>query len=165
MTSLKVLLLALVFPLVSAVAHKYYVSVTQIEYVKSKQTLQIITRIDVADLELALRERYDPSLTLTKAGEKASVNAFLKTYLEAKLDIKINTRDTNFDFVGKEYDNDQVICYLEINKVASIKTLEISNKVLFDKFSDQRNVLKIKINSERFNLVCAVRDDTQYLNF
>ncbi|TXD84598.1 peptidase E [Subsaximicrobium wynnwilliamsii] len=166
MTQLKILVLALVLPLLSTMTtHKYYVSVTQMEYVKSKKSLQIITRIDVSDLQLTLRERYDDSITLTEADEKASVNDYIKKYLAAKLDIKVNTKELTIDFVGKEYDNDQVVCYLEIQDVASVKTMEISNTVLFDKFPDQRNVLKIKVNGERFNLVCAVQDQTQYLNF
>lgn len=166
MTHLKIIVLALVLPLLSAVTtHKYYVSVTQMEYVKSAKSLQIITRIDVADLQLALRERYDTTITLTDADEKASVNDFIKTYLQAKFDIEVNSKNLKFDFVGKAYDNDQVVCYLEIQDVPSVKTMKISNTVLFDKFPDQRNVLKIKVNGERFNLVCAVQDQTQYLNF
>lgn len=165
MTSLKIIVLALVMPLFSTVTHKYYVSVTHIEYIKSEKALQMITRIDVADLELTLRERYDKSITLSDAGEEASVNDYIKKYLETKLEIKVNTQDLKFDFVGKEYDNDQVLCYLEIKNVPSVKTLEIRNTVLIDKFPDQRNVLKIEINSKRFNLVCSKQDETQIINF
>jgi hypothetical protein len=145
MNFIKVTLLAIVFPFFLSFAHKYYVSVTQIEYIKRKKAVQIITRIDVDDLEYTLQERFDKNIDLTTINEKSTVDDYIKRYLKQKLKIKINTKEVAFNFVGKEYENDQVACYLEIQDVAAIITIDISNTVLFDLFPKQKNMVKSKI--------------------
>lgn len=166
MNSIKLTLLALIFPIfLSSVAHKYYVSVTKIEYVKETKSVQIITRINVDDLELTLQERFDKDINLTTIDEKSSVDDYIKKYLKQKLEIKINTKEVTFKFIGKEYDNDQVACYLEIENIDEINTVEISNTVLFDLFPKQKNIVKTKINSKVNNLIFTSEDKSQYLNF
>ncbi|MFT4782113.1 MAG: hypothetical protein ACJAZK_001171 [Psychroserpens sp.] len=165
MNSIKVILLAVIFPFFLSVAHKYYVSVTQIEYVKEKKSLQIITRIDVDDLELTLQERFDKTINLTTMDEIATVDEYIKKYLKQKFEIKINTKEVVLTFVGKDYENDQVVCYLEIENVEDINTIEISNTVLFDLFPKQKNIVKSKINSKVNNLIFTKEDIKQYLNF
>nr|WP_321222138.1 DUF6702 family protein [uncultured Psychroserpens sp.] len=165
MNSIKITLLALIFPFFLSTAHKYYVSVTQIEYVKKKKSVQIITRINVADLELTLQERFDKSITLTAINEKSTVDDYIKKYLKQKFQIKINTKEVAFNFVGKDYDNDQVACYLEIENVEAIDTIEITNTVLFDLFPKQKNVIKSKINGTVNNLIFTKEDTNQYLNY
>ncbi|WP_040278400.1 DUF6702 family protein [Psychroserpens damuponensis] len=163
---IKITLLAVIFPLFfTSVAHKYYVSVTQIEYVKAKKSVQIITRIDINDLELTLQERYDKGIILTAINEKSSVEDYIKQYLNQKITIKINTKDVAFNFIGKDYENDQIACYLEIENVDAINTIEISNTVLFDLFPKQKNVVKTKINSKSNNLIFTTEDKNQHLNF
>lgn len=165
MNVLKVVLIAVIFPLFMSSAHKYYVSVTQLSYVKEKKAVQIISRIDVADLELTLQERYDKSIVMTTVDEKPMVDEYLKKYLNQKLDIKINTKDVAFNYIGKEYDNDLVVCYLEIENIDAINTIEISNSVLFELFPKQKNMVKTKINSKVNTLMFTKDDKNQYLNF
>ncbi|MCD2260295.1 DUF6702 family protein [Psychroserpens luteolus] len=165
MNFLKVTLLAIIFPFAATTAHKYYVSVTQVSYVKEKKAVQIISRIDIADLELTLQERYDESIKMTSVDEKPIVDEYVKKYLNQKIEIKINTREVAFNYIGKEYDNDIVVCYLEIENIDKITTIEMSNTVLFDAFPKQKNVVKTKINSKVNNLIFTKDDTNQYLNF
>ncbi|SDR94274.1 hypothetical protein SAMN04515667_1046 [Formosa sp. Hel1_31_208] len=165
MNLLKASIFAFILPLFMSSAHKYYVSVTQITYVKEKASVQMISRIDIADLEYTLQERYDATIKLTTLDEDPMVNDYIKKYLNQKIDIKINTQNTPFRFIGKEYENDLIVCYLEIENVKSINTIEISNMLLFDLFPKQKNVVKTKINSEANNLIFTTEDQNQYLNF
>ena len=165
MNFIKVTLVVIVFPFFLSLPHKYYVSATQIEYVKEKKSLQIITRIDVDDFEFTLQERFDKNIDLTTINEKSTVDGYIKKYLLQKFKIKINTEEVIFNFVGKDYENDQVVCYLEIEDVIAVNTIEISNTVLFDLFPKQKNMVKSKINEEVNNLIFTKEDTNQYLNF
>ena len=165
MSLLKLSFYLIVFPLVVSTAHKYYVSTTEVEYVDEKNVLQVITRINADDLERVLQERYESDIKLTTIDEDAKVNTYIVKYLNDKLSIKVNTQEMPMTFIGKEYDNDEVVCYLEIKNVHDIFTIEISNEVLFDLFPEQKNVIKTSIKSETQNLVCTPKDKTRYLNF
>lgn len=56
----KAIVVASMIPLLAfSSLHKYYVSVTKVEHIKEKQTVQITSRIFIDDFEKLLRARYE----------------------------------------------------------------------------------------------------------
>ncbi|SHG59627.1 DUF6702 family protein [Winogradskyella jejuensis] len=159
-------LLVLVFMLSSASnSHEYYVSVTKMEYVKEEKSLQIISQIFIDDFEKLIRERYDENITLAIKDESKMVDVYIEKYLKFKLDIKVNTADVEFNFLGKEYKDDIVYCYLEIENVEAIKTMEVKNEVLFDIYPKQQNILRTKINGNDKSFILIPENNKAVLNF
>jgi hypothetical protein len=166
MKTIKFLLLVVVLPLMAFTGfHKYYISVTQVDYVENKESVQITSRIFIDDFEKVLRERYDDNIELAVKDEKASVNGYVEKYLKDKIKIKINGQDVNWVFIGKEYDNDIMLCYIEIQHVNKINSIEITNQVLFDLFEDQQNMIKTKIYSKQKGFLLNKGDQTAVLKF
>ena len=163
---LKLLLVVLVIPMFSFTGlHKFYVSVTQIEYVEDKQSVQIITRIFIDDMERLLRERYDESITLAIDDEKTTANFHVEKYLKEKLKILINGKSQQLSYLGKEYEDDIMYAYLEIEGVERIDTIEISNQVLFELFEEQQNIVRAKINGKHKSFILVRENDKGVLNF
>jgi len=166
MKKIKQLLFIIAFALFSFTSvHKYYVSITQIEYVKEKQSLQIIFRIFVDDFEKLIRNRYDSNITLNNNEDEVIIDQYVKKYLLEKIDISINGQAKAISFIGKKYDDDIMYCYLEIENIASIKSFEIKNKVLFDLFDDQKNIVRTNINDKNKTFVLIPEKDKGLLNF
>ena len=166
MKLIKPFLFFLIIPLFSfTIAHKYYISVTQINYIEESKSVQITSRIFIDDFENLLRERYDENITLAGEEELQTTNLYIERYLSEKLKITINGEDANFSFIGKEYDVDIMKCYLEIEGVNSIESMEIKNKVLFDLYEDQQNIVKTKINSKQKSFILISQNDKAVLNF
>lgn len=166
MKSVKLLIVLFVLPLFAFTGvHKYYISVTQINYVKESKSVQIISRIFIDDFESLLRERYDENITLVGEEELQATDLYIERYLSEKLKIKINGKETSLSFIGKEYDVDIMKCYLEIEDIDSIESMEIKNKVLFDLFDDQQNIVKTKINSKQKSFILISQNDKAVLNF
>ncbi|MFI0428350.1 DUF6702 family protein [Mariniflexile sp. HMF6888] len=163
---MKRLLILLIVPFFAFVAiHKYYISVTQIDYIQNKQSVQITTRIFIDDLEKLLRERYDETITLASVNEPSTTDLYIERYLNEKIKIKINNKEASLSFIGKEYDVDLVKCYLEIEGVKEIESFEISNEVLFDLYSDQQNIIKTKINSQQKSVILIPQNRSALLKF
>ena len=155
-----------VLPLLLATSvHKFYVSVTEIEYVKDKKSVQIISRLFVDDLETVLKKRYDKNLILKNSNESKEVDIYLQHYLKDKFQIKINGKLVDYNFIGKEYETDIVYCYLEIKNVSQITSFEVTNKMLFDNFDDQQNIVKTNINSETKSFILVPSNNKGMLNF
>ena len=166
MRSIKYLLVIIVLPLLAfTTAHKYYVSVTQIDYIKEKQSIQIISRIFIDDFESLIRQRYDEDVTLGKKNESMKVNVYIEKYLKEKIKIKINGEEVFLNFIGKEYEDDIVNCYLEIENVKEIKSFEIANHVLFDLYKEQQNIVRTFINSKHKSFILIPENDKGLLNF
>ena len=166
MDRFKLLLLIIILPLISFTAfHKYYVSVTEIEYVNEQKSVQIISRIFIDDFELLLRNRYDERLTLAIENEDDLVDYYTEKYLKEKLKITINSQTLEFNFIGKEYEEDIMLSYLEIVGVENISSIEVTNRILFELFQDQKNIVRFKINSINKSILLIKENDKGLLNF
>ena len=162
----RILLLLLVFPLVSATsAHKFYVSITKIEYVKEKSSLQIITKIFTDDIEDALQQRYDSSISLDTQKETKTVDEDVKKYLLQKISIKVNGKPVQLDYIGKEYDVDMLVAYMEVTNVPDLKSLEIDNRILMEMFPEQQNIIHLKTPTSRKSLILDNDEPSGKLKF
>lgn len=166
MKIIKSLLAFFVFLMLTSMAmHKFYVSVTQVEYVQEQQSVQIISRIFIDDLELALQNRYDKSIKLTEEKESENFNTYIERYFKQKLKITLNGKETVYKFLGKKYDNDILYFYFEIENVNDVKQFQITNQILFDALPDQQNIVKIKAKSEHKNYILTADNDKAMLKF
>ncbi|MDY2587008.1 DUF6702 family protein [Winogradskyella aquimaris] len=145
--------------------HEYYVSVTNIEYAKEQQSVQIISQIFIDDFESLIRQRYDETITLAEADEPAIVDEYMKRYLEDKLKIKINEKSYEFNFLGKEYKEDITYCYLEIENIKDIKSISVINRILFDILPDQQNIVRLKMLDKNKSFLLIPENDECMLNF
>ena len=94
-----------------------------------------------------------------------NIKNYIRKYLKAKMDIKVNTQDKEFEFLGHEYKEDIVYCYLEIENIEDIKTIEIKNQVLFDIYPEQQNILRTKIKGKNKSFILIQEKDKAVLNF
>lgn len=166
MKAFKFVVLILLLPLLAyTTVHKFYVTVTQIEFIKEKQTVQIISRIFIDDFEALIRQRYDEDITLDASKEETQIDFYIEKYLKEKIQIKINDSIKTLVFIGKEYEDDIIYCYLEIENVTAIKSFEITNQILFDLFEEQQNIVRTKINSKNKSFILISQNDIGVLNF
>lgn len=145
--------------------HDYYVSVTRIEYVKEEKSLQIITQIFIDDFEKLIQERYDETIVLAIENENSMVDTYMKRYLSQKLQFEINTKTESFNFLGKEYKDDIVYCYLEIENLEDIKTMVITNDILYDIYEEQQNIVRTKIKGKNKSFILLAGNNKGVLNF
>ncbi len=148
-----------------AKAHKFYVSVTQVTYSKEEASLQLISRVFVDDLEKLLQTRYKQTLVLDSAKEQDEVNTYIEKYFHKKLHITVDGVPQEFEFLGKKYEDDLLICYLEIKKISNPTVFEVENQLLFDLFEEQQNIIHVKKNSKRKSLILEKENPKGMLKF
>lgn len=161
------LILILFFSLTSfAVAHKFYVSVTHIRYSENEETLQVTTRIFIDDLEAVLLERYGVKTALATENEADFADEYIGKYLQHKMVFTVNGAAVPYTFLGKEYDTDIAICYIEIpvGPLEAIDQIEIRNEILMDMFEEQQNVVHFRIGDKRRSFVLLRERNSGMLN-
>jgi hypothetical protein len=167
MQLIKKTLLLLLLPLLAfTVAHKFYISVTSVEYSDKDRALQITTRIFIDDFEKVLQERYGIKGSLATREESDMADAYIEKYLRTKFMVEINDRPVDFDFLGKEYDNDIMICYLEVPKIdmSTATSISVENEVLMDIFEEQKNVVHFKLGNQKKSFVLIRENNKGMLN-
>ncbi len=163
MKYLKKGLLIMFLPLFAfTAAHKFYLSVTNVNYSEKDDALQITSRVFIDDLDLVLKERYDVNAQLATDKESKMADVYLKKYLNAKFAISINGENRPYEIIGREYEDDVCVFYLEISRVqlSTLKTIEIENELLTDLFGKQQNVVHIKIKDKKKSFV-LLKSDTK----
>lgn len=167
MSRLKIICLVLFLPLFAfTVAHKFYVSVTNIEYFEKEDALQITSRIFIDDFEGVLEERYDIAAQLATPNETIDANVYIEKYLKAKFLVELNGEPVDFNFLGKKYDNDMMICYLEIPQIdfQNIRSIQIQNELLMDLYEEQKNIIHFKIKGKKKSFVLIRESNKGMLN-
>jgi hypothetical protein len=149
----QLLLLFAVLFLSSFSAHKFYVSVTQIDYVPSKKRIEITSRIFIDDLEKGLNKRFNKKVNLTSTKELPEAEELIKSYLKEKIKISINKKPQNIEFLAREVEGDVLILYTKIAISKKINTFEIYNSLLTEVYSDQQNIVHTNINSNKKSIL------------
>jgi len=145
--------------------HKFYVSVTEIEYNEKAHSLQIISRIFIDDFEKLLQTRYDQSIHLSENGDNEKVTDYIKKYLGQKMEVQLDGKPYKLNYIGKEYENDMLLFYLEIPDVPEFKRIGIKNSVLIDMFSEQKNLVHVEYKGETKSLILSNSKDEDLLIF
>jgi len=162
----KAFLTVLLIPLLlSFTAHKYYLSMTQVEYNEKQQSLQIIINVFMDDIELAVNSEYNVDLQLTTTNELPEADQHFAKYLKETLKFKLQDQEKSFEYLGKEYEGDLVYFYLEIPKVDTPQPIEILNTILIKYFEDQQNVVKVKIGTKKRSKILNKANDKALLKF
>jgi len=166
MNMFKKALLILLLPFLAFTVHKFYVSVTNINYSEQDDALQITSRIFIDDLENVLFERYDFKAQLATDDESDQADEYVEKYFRTKFVVKLNGKYVDYIFLGKKYDNDIIICYLELPGIdlPKLASIEIQNEVLTDLFEEQQNVVHFKIKGTKKSFVLIKENNKGMLN-
>lgn len=147
------LLLLLATTLTSAAAHKFYVAVFQMDYVPQKKVIQVTGRIFVDDLEATLNRKYGKKFYFGAKQELAGADEYLKKYFTEKIQVKVNGQAKALTFLGKEMEDDVLVCYYTLPAESNVKTLEVNNTTLMETFEDQQNIIHTNINRNKKSLL------------
>ncbi|WP_317236556.1 DUF6702 family protein [Allomuricauda sp. F6463D] len=146
--------------------HKFYVSVTNIEYAAEDNAFQITSRVFIDDLDRLLLERYGVEAKLATPNESKLADMYIEKYFRSKFMVAFDGKQVPYTFLGKRYDTDVVICYMEISDVSlsEIKTMSVQNEVLTDLFDEQQNVVHVKWNGNKKSFVLIKENNKGMLN-
>ncbi|MDT0675761.1 DUF6702 family protein [Autumnicola musiva] len=159
------LLCFLVFSSFRAKKHEFYVSVTEIEYKEDPGTLQIITRVFIDDMQKVLNKRYGTQLSLSHEKEEGRVKETIEKYLSQKLKLSIDGNNMQLHYLGKEYEEDRLLLYIEVTNVSSFNTISVTNAILTDLYREQKNVVHVEVGDQIKSLLLEKDREEGTINF
>ena len=168
MKFLRKAMLLLLFPLVAfSGMHKFYLSVTQVNYSQEEESFQITSRIFIDDFDAVLQERYGVVAELATPSESGLADVYIEKYFRSKFVLRINGKATAYTYLGKQYDNDMLVCYFELSGIPldSISSIEVQNEILTDMFDEQKNIVHVVIKDLKRSFVLLKENNKGMLNF
>lgn len=161
----QVQILGLALLLCSFSVHKYYMSIAHLKYNVKQEALQITLRIFIDDLQFDLNKKNQNNIELATKREPPNIDSIYENYLKINFNIEVNNKIQNTTFIGKEYTDDMVVCYLEILNIKSIKQLKIENKILYQSFPEQENIVKLNIHNKNKSYILTRNQPVALMNY
>ncbi|HEV7843988.1 MAG TPA: DUF6702 family protein [Pyrinomonadaceae bacterium] len=145
-----ILLVMCAAPLSSA-AHTFHTSLMSMEYNSSEQLLEISLQVYTHDLENALTRRRGQHVLIDKTPDAP---ALILAYLQEAVNLKNSAGDVKpFAWVGMEAQSDRVLLYFEARMPEGITGALLRNRIFFDLLDDQINLVHLKQEDKKSDLV------------
>ncbi len=160
-----VLLLTHCFALFTCLSqHAYYVSVCEIYHNSNTKSLEISIKIFADDLELALRNNGNPDVIVVEEKPDPALKDMLQKYLNERFIISIDKKATRLQIIGYEFDDDVLLCYLEIKDVPKIGLIEVHNNIIAEIYEEQINLTHFQYQGKMKSLKTTRYDPAGVIN-
>ena len=159
-----ILVLFLFMGLTSMTVHKFYVSVNQIDFVPKKKALEITSRIFIDDLDLALEKKFKKKVYLATSRETADAKELLQKYFSENFSIKVNGQEKQINFLGKEEEENVLICYFNVKDVQKVTSLEIKNAVLMELYA-QQHIFHTNVSGKKKSILLTNETSSSVLKY
>lgn len=147
----------------SAWAHGFHASFSVLEFNARTGSLEIIHRIFIQDMELALSDKNKTPVTLHNTPEDAKL---IRDYLVQKF--LITTADGKAltpDWVGMDLKVDTMFVYQELKNAGNISALTVRDGILTDSHPGQVNTVNITLKGRTQTLIFSATDAAQSVTF
>ncbi|MFO7744918.1 MAG: DUF6702 family protein [Psychroflexus sp.] len=139
-----VLLIWLSFASATNTYHEFYLSVTDVTYVKSEKSLQIISRVFTDDFEDVINKRYDKDFKLIPNLEVEGIDFYIEKYIRDKFILETKKGVLSYKYLGRKYEDDMIYLFLEAENLENLEALTIENSILTDLYLEQKNMIHYK---------------------
>jgi hypothetical protein len=125
--------------------HPFHLSVTEIFHNPENQSFEISIKLFVDDMEDGIEKAGHGKLFLGTEKEHEKADLFIYDYLLKNIELKLDGKESKFNYLGKEYEPGNVMwCYLEVKKVKRFSKVYLRNHILTEIFEDQQNIVHLK---------------------
>lgn len=143
--------------------HDFHVSITEIDY--QDQELQCTMRVFSDDLEMRLEEDSGLHLDLGEEHEHALTDSLIANYLQNSFRIELKGKNLDLEYLGKEVDYEMTYLYFYFKCKRAPEELSLSNRVFFDSFEDQSNIVNVRLDGELRSAFLNGAEPSKILSF
>ena len=140
--------------------HKYYVSTSLFNFTESN-SVEITVRIFKDDLSSLMEGKYSNEYNSNSDLDSPLIQSKIREYLETNISIYFDNIKYHPKCLGTENKNDLIVCYLELEKIPISNIIKLENKILFELFLDQKNIIHVKKNNNKQSFILT-KDNSDY---
>jgi hypothetical protein len=127
-----------------AFIHPFFVSVTEINHNAKDKTLEISCKMFLDDTEKILKKQGTP-VELTNPKEPKKVQQLISSYIKKHLLVKIDGKAVILEFIGYEVEGASVWSYYQVNDIATVHKIDISNNILYELYDTQISIMHAQV--------------------
>ena len=141
----------------SFLIHDYHITHTTIYYNKKSNSFEITVKVSVEDLERSLETEEFKKLRIGSQRESKIADKLIENYFNKNFLLFINNNQTDYEWVGKEIDDNlhDLYLYFEIENLSidrNIESIIIENTVFLENQENQINLARIEFEKKDYNI-------------
>lgn len=130
-------------------AHPMHVSVTEITFDEKEKELEIVSRIFIDDLELAIRAaKGQPEINLLEPVAPFTTDQLVQEYVQQRIKISLDGKTQPVVYLGSEKEGEAILCYIQVKNVKKWKSIEVFNSVITELHNDQSNLVHVTVRNQ-----------------
>ncbi len=157
-------LLLLTILLFSSFVHQFYVSITEIQYNRDTQSLEVSCKVFADDYIFAVEKEYSQKLHFGTPNQHPKSDEMMEQYALCRLQLKADGQPLTVKYFGKEIEMDVFWFYFEV-PVTSFHELEVGNNMLMELFPTQTNIVHITKDDNKKSLLLNRNQKTGIVEF
>lgn len=138
------LLLSAFFILKQASSHKFYTSISKMEYNAETHSWEIIMNVFYDDWEKSLSDFHVKKVTMNDK----DIESLSFQYLKNTFQIKSGNQVLPIKLIGTKQENDVFKIYIECPQKKLGKSILLSNTSMLESIEEQINIVNIRINGK-----------------
>jgi hypothetical protein len=142
------------------VKHPFYLGVCHFKHNTAENNLEASVKLFANDFEDALKKTFKKPVDVLNGVKNKEVNSFIEQYVKQHLNVKVNALKLECTYLGYEIEKEVVWIYLEYKAVKHIKSVEITNSLLYDFFPGQTHIIRLDCNNTERSSKISMPDKT-----
>lgn len=132
-----------------AVAHPFYVSVTEFNFNANEKLMEITSKVFLDDLEKALKKQTNATVELTNPALPKQAQEMVSTYFKKHLQIKLDDKPVQLEFIGYEREGASVWVYFQVSNTFSVKKITATNSILYEMYPNQMSIMHAQVANNK----------------
>lgn len=127
--------------------HKFYMSLTDVNWNDSSSSLELTTRFFTDDVERAISS--DERLLKIDESMDEDLIPLLRMFYEDNIQAYTDQKELDITFIGYEVENELIWCYAEASNENMGQELTVKSTWLYNLFESQVNIINVHIGDVR----------------
>lgn len=149
----KVLLVFTILISTLSFGHKFYVSIADLAWDAEHKRIEGSMKLTAHDVEDMLANKFQRKIDLEQEADTSEVGKYLQTYLARNVIVKSDGKQATPNYLGKEITmRGELFIYFTFTNVSNPANIIVTNKVLFELFPKQQNIVHYAYKDQRKSL-------------
>ena len=130
--------------------HDYYISTTTVRVVPESQQIQLTSRFFIDDIEALMQSKTGENIQLQPDTDTTAIDQFVAAFYRDNLTIEWDGKTLEIKYLGREYQDDLLVVYAEIQPFPSaVDQLVSTVTFLTDFLPGQQNIIHFSAPSNK----------------
>ena len=129
--------------------HPFFVSVTEINHNAKEKTMEVSCKLFLDDTEKTLKKQLGIPVELTNPKDPKKAQQQISDYVKKHLLIKVDGKPVTLEFVGYEVEGASLWSYYQVNNIAAVHKIEVSNNLLYEMYDSQIGIVHAQVGGDK----------------